>query len=157
METKRSRLQIAALIITQILIMFIFELVGSPVHNAAADEARVAALTTQVESMRKELREIKQTKLVFKVTKYTASKAECDSTPNRTAIMKKPIVGRTVAVSHDYAHMLGKSVWIEGIGVFVVEDLMSKKHKKTIDILTASKADAKKFGRQDRRVVFFEG
>lgn len=157
MEAKNSRLQIASLIIAQIIIMFVFELIGSPVHNASADEARVAALTTQVESMRHELREIKQTKLVFKVTKYTASKAECDSTPNKTALMKKPIVGRTVAVSHDYAHMLGKSVWVEGIGVFVVEDLMSKRHKKTIDILSSSKTDAKKFGRKDLKVVFFEG
>jgi len=47
-----------------------------------------------------------------------------DSDHKNTAIMRKPKAGRTVAVSSSLLHLLGKKIYIEGVGVRYVEDRM---------------------------------
>ena len=81
-----------------------------------------------------------------KMTAYTASVAECDEDPNLTAIMVKPIPGRTVAVSHDLKEFLGHRVYIPGYGVFVIEDLMNERYTSAIDMCVRDTNEAMKIG-----------
>ena len=87
---------------------------------------------------------------------YTNNVNECDKDPNTTAINERPIPGRTCAVSRDLMYMLGKKIYIEGLGVFKVNgeiranDLMNKRYSKTIDICGPSKKWCKKFGRKKK-------
>lgn len=90
----------------------------------------------------------------LQITSYTASKRECNNDPFRTATMSKPTVGKTVAVSRDLIHWLGGWVYIEGIGVRKVEDLMNNRFSNRIDLLVATVKEAKVSGIQERRVVF---
>ena len=87
---------------------------------------------------------------------YTASIDECNHDIKNTAIMVKPKVGYTVAVSQDYLWMLGKTVYIKGLGVFRVEDLMANRYKNTIDVLVANKEMAKQFGKKNIELVIIK-
>lgn len=90
---------------------------------------------------------------ILTVTAYTVSENECDSTPDKTAINTKPIPGHTVAVSRDLSYMLGKEIWIEGLGVWHVNDVMNKRYDSRIDIVVKNKEIAKAWGKRERRVV----
>jgi 3D (Asp-Asp-Asp) domain-containing protein len=86
------------------------------------------------------------------VTAYTASRDECDEDPGNTAIMTKPVVGWTVAVSRDLLEegwTFGRKVWIEGVGVREISDVMNEKWSGRIDVLVGKKKDAKRFGRRE--------
>lgn len=89
------------------------------------------------------------------VTAYTAREEECDSTPHVTALMEKPVPGRTVAVSRDLMFALGKHVYIPGVGVRVVQDLMAPRFTKRVDVLMPSVKMARTFGVQVKDIVFF--
>lgn len=88
------------------------------------------------------------------ITAYTARKEECNKDPHRTAIMTKPKVGRTIAVSHDLIHWLGGWVYISGVGIRKVEDLMNERFTMKMDLLVGSVSEATKWGIQERRVIF---
>lgn len=84
------------------------------------------------------------------LTAYTARSRECDETPEVTAMMVRPRPGRTIAVSRDLfddGWTFGRSVYIAGLGVFVVEDLMHRRHTQRIDILMGSVHEARQFGK----------
>jgi 3D (Asp-Asp-Asp) domain-containing protein len=68
--------------------------------------------------------------------------------------MTKPKVGRTIAVSHDLIHWLGGWVYISGVGIRKVEDLMNERFTLKIDLLVGTVEEAKKWGIQERRVIF---
>jgi 3D (Asp-Asp-Asp) domain-containing protein len=53
-----------------------------------------------------------------------------------------------IAVSHDLKYLLNKRVHLQGMGFYKVEDLMHRKHFKSIDIYTPSLRGAKRFGKQ---------
>lgn len=67
-----------------------------------------------------------------------------------------PKINHTVAVSHDLKSWIGKKVDIEGVGVRYVEDLMSSKYKKSIDIYGPDENWAKLFGRKDLKVTLLD-
>ena len=72
-----------------------------------------------------------------------------DSDCKNTAIMRTPIVGRTAAVSKDLFDIgwFDSKVYIEGFGVFVMEDRMDSTIKgKQIDICVSSKKKALRLG-----------
>ena len=50
----------------------------------------------------------------------------------------------------------GTKVWIEGLGVFVVEDTGGDIKGNRIDIYMNDLDEAVKFGRQERRVIVLE-
>jgi len=84
----------------------------------------------------------------LKATAYMATEASCDSNPNETAFGTEPFLGG-VAVSQDLHRAgwsKGKIIKVHGVGLFVINDLMPKKHKKTIDILVSNKKDMREFG-----------
>lgn len=90
----------------------------------------------------------------YKVTAkaYTAHKAQTDNNPNETAYGKKPKKGVTIAVSKDLKHLKNKRVKLidknnKSLGIFVVQDRMARKHRRSIDIFFGkNKKLAKEFG-----------
>ena len=89
----------------------------------------------------------------LRATAYTARVEECDPTPEVTAIMEPPVPGWTVAVSHDLKHWLGKTVYIYGLGVRRVNDLMNVRYENAIDILVGTVPEARRFGVRELEVV----
>jgi 3D (Asp-Asp-Asp) domain-containing protein len=78
-----------------------------------------------------------------KVTVTSYSQAE-----NLTASLKSVRTG-TVAVSrdlHDKGWTFGKKIYLKGLGVFVINDLMNKRFTNRIDVFNWKEEDAKKFG-----------
>ena len=72
-----------------------------------------------------------------------------DETPNKTATMKRPIAGYTLAISTDLFNMgwLNKRIYIDGWGVGKATDRMGVSVKgKQIDICLPTLKAAKKFG-----------
>lgn len=88
---------------------------------------------------------------VLTVTAYTPSPDETDSDPYITASMVQVRPG-CLAVSRDLfadGWVFGKKVYIEGLGIFTILDLMNPRYEKRVDVLLWSKEDAKQFGRKE--------
>ena len=70
------------------------------------------------------------------VTAYSPEKSQTDSTPYETAFMTRVKKG-TVAVSEDLLEagwVAGEKVYIKGLGVFTINDLMHPRKKRHLDI-----------------------
>ena len=100
----------------------------------------------------KTLREIIQSDYqIVTVTAYhpKSKGINSDAHPNKTALMRKPISGYTLAVSTELVELgwLGKKIYIDGWGVGRATDRMGRSVKgKRIDICAPSLKRAKKFG-----------
>ena len=87
------------------------------------------------------------------VTAYTPRAQETDSTPQFTAIMSRSRPGYTAAVSCDLINYLGRKIYIEGIGVFKLEDVMNRRYRQRIDLMFGSVKAAREFGVKKLKVV----
>lgn len=99
-------------------------------------------------------RKPKTTKRVI-ASAYSPRKRETDGDPHINAAMKKARPG-TIAVSRDLfwdGWTFGKKVYIEGMGVYVISDLMHKRKRKQIDIFMGSTKEAYKFGRKELKIA----
>ena len=76
---------------------------------------------------------------------------------NQTAILEDAKPGWTVATSRDNLFLLGKKVFILGIGVREVTDLMAEGITNTVDICVGTEEEATQFGRQNIRLVILRG
>ena len=92
--------------------------------------------------------------LPCQITAYTNHIKECNLDNTRTAILEKPVAGWTCAVSQDLLHWLGGRVYIKGVGVRRVNDLMNARYTKSVDIYMGKIRNAKAFGKQIRMVVY---
>jgi len=90
------------------------------------------------------------------ITAYTNRPCETNE-DDFTATMEKPVQGKTCAVSRDLIHWLGGRIYIEGIGVRRVNDLMNKRFDATVDLYMEKVNDAELFGKVTKRVVFLGG
>jgi 3D (Asp-Asp-Asp) domain-containing protein len=70
-----------------------------------------------------------------------------------TASGTKASPGRTVAVSRDLKHWMHKYVYIKGIGIRKVEDLMPANRRNSIDVVVPDNLTAKEFGVKTLRVT----
>lgn len=89
------------------------------------------------------------------VTAYSPTKRECDDTPWVAASGKRPKVG-TVAVSRDLFYSgwpFGSRIYIEGLGIYRVNDLMHERWENRIDVFMPNTRLARKFGEREARVV----
>lgn len=114
------------------------------------------SLQTDIEDLKQKVKELLPRTVT--ITAYTARKQECDSRPDRNAIMEKPKPG-TVAVSrdlHGQGWSLGKRVYIDQIGVYKIADLMHPKHENRIDVLVASVKEARRFGAKETTAVLLD-
>jgi len=88
------------------------------------------------------------------ITAYTNHPNETNKDNTNTAIMDKPTAGWTCAVSQDLITWLGGTIYIKGIGIRKVNDLMNKKYKKRLDLCVGSKKEARKFGIKTMTVIY---
>ena len=79
-----------------------------------------------------------------------------DDGPQLSASGAPVRAGRTVAVSRDLRRLLGRKVYIEGVGVRVVEDLMHPRHAGRLDLCLPNKRQAVDFGVQTLEVVILD-
>lgn len=87
------------------------------------------------------------------VTAYTNRPQETNDCI-KTATMEQAVPGWTVAVSRDLIHWLGGRVYIEGVGVRRVNDLMNVRHKRTLDLLVGTVDEAVEWGKKERTIVY---
>ena len=89
------------------------------------------------------------------VTAYTPSLDETDDDPTITAAMLKVKPGM-VAVSRDLFKQgwtFGKKIYVEGMGIYMIADLMDDRWEKRIDILFFDKKEANHFGKRSLTVA----
>lgn len=93
-----------------------------------------------------------QRKLTVTVTAYSARPEETDDTPFHTAANQRVRPG-SVAVSRDLfdsGWVFGKKVYIKGLGVYTINDLMAARKRNHIDIFIGDTEEARNFGVQKR-------
>lgn len=89
------------------------------------------------------------------VTAYNPAFDQTDGDPLMTASMRKVRVG-TVAVSRDLfdqGWVFGKKVRIEGLGIFEINDLMSPRFTKRVDVFMWDEKEAQAFGKRRIKVA----
>lgn len=150
------------LLLTTVLSMAIVIIIKH--DNKVIKEYQTAVIKYEkiIEAYKWEIESIKDKKIMdfyvidnATVTAYSPSIEETDNTPNQTAIMESPVIGYTCAVSRDLKYLLGKRIYIEGLGVFMVNDLMNERYDKRVD-LCMDKENAIKFGVQKHNIVIID-
>jgi 3D (Asp-Asp-Asp) domain-containing protein len=121
---------------------------------SSCSPSEVPMLKSKVETMEMLVDQIYEARTyTVRATAYTNCPSETNDDPSHTAIMRTPVVGKTVAVSQDKVHWLGHKLYVKGKGVFVVEDLMNKRFTDRIDFYVGTKKEAFEFGVQELEVV----
>lgn len=124
-------------------------------------EQEVMALRFKIIDLKSELKECKKQvpkapePAVLRLSAYSLEPTQCDLDPKHTATMARPKPGSTVAVSRDRMHWLGKKVYVEGVGVRKVQDLMHPRFKNAMDLLGPTKW-ASNFTPREARVVLLQ-
>jgi len=90
------------------------------------------------------------------ITAYSATVAQTDETPYKTALMQRPISGWTCAVSRDHVEWLGDRIYIEGVGVREINDLMNEQFTDRVDLFVGNKKQAMEIGKSRHKVVVIE-
>jgi 3D (Asp-Asp-Asp) domain-containing protein len=89
------------------------------------------------------------------VTAYSSTVDQCDDTPFLTASMTAVRPG-VIALSRDLIRRYnpeapfsyGDEVFVEGYGMFTVEDTMNKRYSRRADIWFPSRSEARDFGKK---------
>ena len=92
------------------------------------------------------------------VTAYSPTKDQCDSDPHITASML-PVKEGTIAVSRDLFEsgwVFGKTVYIKGLGIFEIRDLMNERYTNRADVFMWQRKDANKFGKKTLTVALLD-
>lgn len=92
------------------------------------------------------------------VTAYSPTRDQCDDTPFVTASNNRVREG-ICAVSRDLYSKgwgFGKRVFVEGHGVFVIDDLMGQRAEQQIDIFMRDRDQALEFGRRQLEVMLLD-
>lgn len=79
-----------------------------------------------------------------------------DGQPQSSALGGPVRPGHTIAVSQDLKRLLGRKVYIVGLGLRFVEDLMHPRHSKRIDLCLQSRSQALEFGVKKLEVVVLD-
>jgi len=106
---------------------------------------QIAKYDVKIESLENINMKLKNYKV--KVSFYVPSIGGINSqgNPNTTAVLDKPIPGGTLAVSRDLIHLLYRTIYVKGYGVFYANDTLADKDpytkkpiRKQIDICVGS-------------------
>jgi len=114
---------------------------------------KVSDLAHNVEILGNIVKELNTVSVV--VTSYNATAEQTDSTPEQTACMVYPSVG-SIAVSRDLfwkGFTCGKKVYIKGLGIFTIKDVMHPRWTNRLDVVTATQKDAYSFGKKNLDVI----
>lgn len=96
---------------------------------------------------------------IVEVTAYSATKEQCDNDPHIAASMKPPKPG-TVAVSRDLFDLgwtFGKTVYLKGLGPYVINDVMNERFKHRVDVFISDTRQAKGFGTRTTEAILLRG
>lgn len=113
-------------------------------HNL---EGENEILRLEIDRLVKKLSDLESV-IDVEVTAYNPVLEQCDSTPELNAIMEKVKPG-TVAVSRDLwerGWTFGKKIYLRGLGVFRVADLMNPRHNNHVDVFMWDRKKALQFG-----------
>ena len=132
------------------ILLFVPSLVNSTSENIEMRLTNLEKRITELENYI-EMGSINYTHQKVTVTAYhpNSKGINSDQNPARTATMKRPIAGYTLAISDELFRLgwLGKKIYIDGWGVGRATDRMSTSVKgKHIDICFPNLKTAKKFG-----------
>lgn len=124
-------------------------------NNLRIEEQQVD-LRDQLEGLSQELLLLQQSRTVLvRITGYHPK--------SKTGALARPIViGRTAAISPRCRELLGRTVYVPGIGMRVIEDLTSpsvdKVHKNmcTLDIAVPSDTPTSKIGNKSETIILVE-
>ena len=124
---------------------------------ATADAARHKTVSARNDSSRHRLDAAARHRIAATVTAYTPAPRENGGrgTKSGTAIGTRIRPG-IVAVSRDLLRQgwsYGDKVHIEGLGVFIIEDTMHQRFRRSIDVAVVNTAAAEKIGRRRDIVV----
>ena len=125
--------------------------ISTPLALYCPDEFELSDISTEPE-----LRISLLPPLDVTVTAYSSTTAQTDATPFITASMTRVRPG-VIALSRDLIRRYnpdapfeyGDRVYLEGHGVFSVEDTMNKRYSRRADIWFASTSDAIEFGKKE--------
>lgn len=123
----------------------------------ARSEAIVVALHKFIKENAEEINRLKKRRFLT-VTAYSPRASETDSSPLITASNSRVREG-ICAVSRDLYEkgwVFGRKVYVEDMGVFVIEDLMGKRKKEHLDIFMNSTRDAVDFGKKKLEVYLLD-
>jgi 3D (Asp-Asp-Asp) domain-containing protein len=84
---------------------------------------------------------------------YNATPQQCGNGKGITYTGTKVRPG-IIAVSHDLKYLMNKTITLKGLGRYRIEDLMHRKHKRSIDIYSDSLQASKKFGKKKIELVY---
>lgn len=162
---KRTTILAELLIVALIVANFILALGYYKLNNEnqqqtsiLQNQAKITALLTKKSNLlEQKIHKIQEKVGVVKatVTAYSPCVNETDSTPNITAFMKKVQPGG-IAVSRDLLRSgwtPGKRVYIEGYGIFKINDIMNSRWEKRFDIFYPTKQMALNFGVKENIAV----
>jgi 3D (Asp-Asp-Asp) domain-containing protein len=96
--------------------------------------------------------------LMLEVTAYTPTVRECNEEPFVAASMRRVKAG-TVAVSRDLFEqgwVFGRKVYIQGHGIFEINDLMNSRFSNCVDVFMWDSGKAREFGRQRLKVALLD-
>ena len=120
----------------------------------ATAQRNVEALEQVVSAQRQDTPRV----LELEVTAYTPTVRECNEEPLVAASMRKVRLG-TVAVSRDLFEqgwVFGKKVYIQGYGIFEINDLMNRRFESSMDVFMWEQERAREFGRKRLKVALLE-
>jgi 3D (Asp-Asp-Asp) domain-containing protein len=89
-------------------------------------------------------------------TAYSPGQAQTDASPWRGALGIRIKPGRTLAVSQDLRRLLGRRIYIPGLGFRVVEDLMHPRWSNRVDFCVRDRNQAASFGIRDIEIVVLD-
>ncbi|WP_300154929.1 3D domain-containing protein [Solidesulfovibrio sp.] len=122
----------------------------------AVQEAVMAQASRQDAATLFSLDEDNRRRFTLTTTAYCPLCGSEDGQPQPTARGGVVRAGRTVAVSQDLRRLLGRKVFIEGLGVRVVEDLMHPRFTDRLDLCLADRDQALAFGVQRLQMVVLD-
>jgi 3D (Asp-Asp-Asp) domain-containing protein len=94
----------------------------------------------------------------LELTAYTPTVRQCNEEPLIAASMRKVRLG-TVAVSRDLFEqgwVFGKKVYIQGHGIFEINDLMNRRFDNSMDVFMWEEKKALEFGRKRLKVALLD-
>ena len=121
------------------------------------EQDRVNQLRGMVREDRRTLQSMERRKELT-VTAYSPRPQETDSTPFITA-SNSPVRPGIVAVSRDLfdaGWVFGRKVYIKGLGVYTIDDLMHERKTAQIDVFVYDAAEAQAFGSRTMEVYLLD-
>lgn len=120
---------------------------------------RVRVLEQDIDALRQAVTDREGVAHLVTATAYSPRACETNSDPWETATQTRAKGGRTIAVSRDILNrynLRGRQVYIPGLGHRIVEDVMHKRKKNSIDVFFEDTDEAKRFGVRDLVLIIPE-